>query len=159
MGVRSNGFKRKNHNIPVPSGGFLGNESLMPETVLPAQFYVSSAKESGEKRLLLAVLEDAIHCLQRYCRSESISQRRLYREAKEWIESGEEKPYTFHFVCTVLNLDPDKLRAGLKKWLYPQLPESGESLPLFKRLPLKAVRRHLYQENHRQTLALEKSYR
>ena len=56
---------------------------LPPETLLPAQWHSAmwNASLVPEKRLLLAVLEEAIATVQRYIVDERRRGRRLYREA------------------------------------------------------------------------------
>ena len=61
---------------------------------------------SGERALMLAILEDAIRCLEH--------RGALSDEAEAWILSNaDDWPCTFVNVCTALDLDPIALRAGL----------------------------------------------
>jgi len=93
---------------------------LEPATLLPAQLYGNLGPDSSlvpEKRLLLAVLEEAVVTFQRYATDQGRRGRRLFREAEEWVVSDEAGwPCSFRNVCDVLDLDPAYLRQGLRRW-------------------------------------------
>ncbi len=42
--------------------------------------------------------------------------RRLFREVQDWIESGDNEPFSFQHICDVLGIDPAYLREGLERW-------------------------------------------
>jgi hypothetical protein len=67
-----------------------------------------------EETLMLAVLNDAIECLQKYsCGAESKSER-LFLEAVEWmLECDADWPFSFENICDALRLDPNYMRRGL----------------------------------------------
>jgi len=70
-----------------------------------------------EKRLLLAVLEDAIICFQKYFHAQDAKQRRLYEEAVSWILArGDDRAFSFENICETSGLDADYLRMGLLNW-------------------------------------------
>jgi len=85
---------------------------LVPEQFLPTQL-APPRRDSlicGEKALLLAVLEDAIRCLD--CRSRSAA--RLAREAEAWVRANDPRwPFSFVNVCAHLDIDASRLRAAL----------------------------------------------
>ncbi len=92
-----------------------------PDTVTPAQFYDRSTGECGlvpEKRLMLAVLEDAIASFQRNC----IQPRQTENGADDidveaWLESDDMSwPFSFASICQALNMEPEYLRKGLSHW-------------------------------------------
>lgn len=67
-----------------------------------------------EKTLMLAVLEDAIECFQKYASSRSPKTRQLYEEAEEWIlEQDSEWLFSFTQVCVTLGWNPQYIRKGL----------------------------------------------
>jgi hypothetical protein len=75
-----------------------------------------------EKELMLAVLTDAIECMQKHSDSRQATGIKLYQEAKEWIfDENERDAFSFLNICAALNLDPCYIRrgiAGLKSaWL------------------------------------------
>lgn len=67
-----------------------------------------------EKALLLAMLEDTIHCFQQYSTAKDRAGRERFREAENWI-TGDRGDWIFSFdnVCDLLNLDPRHIRHGL----------------------------------------------
>jgi hypothetical protein len=67
-----------------------------------------------EKMLLLAVLQDAIHCYRKFSASRDGAGRQHFREAQQWI-MGQEDDWIFGFV------DPQYLRRGLLEWRAQQL--------------------------------------
>ena len=85
---------------------------LEPEVVLPAQVFDRRASMlQPEKRLMLAILEDATATL---LRPHHARQRRALREAEEWLDSADtESPFAFIRICEVLDLDAQWLRTGL----------------------------------------------
>lgn len=92
---------------------------LEPDTVLPAQFYGTkglSRQLEGEKRLMLAILRDAVECLEKHRRARNIAGRELYQNALKWVED-QRTDWLFSFVniCDLLGIAPDYLREFLLK--------------------------------------------
>jgi hypothetical protein len=90
---------------------------FQPDSVALAQYFETFRRRvplQPERRLVLAVLEDAIKCIQKYGRARDSKGKRLFCEAEEWI-MGEEPdwPLSFVNVCEMLDLDPGYLRRGL----------------------------------------------
>ena len=84
-----------------------------PQTVLPVQFHAERAT-CPERRLLLAVLEDALGIHRRYARVPSGRHRRLVAETEEWLFSDDTSwPLSFVNVCHALGIDVAWLRAQL----------------------------------------------
>jgi hypothetical protein len=71
----------------------------------------------GEKRLILSVLEDAIECFMKCIDASTSKGQRLFRDADEWI-AHEDKRWVFSFdnVCDMLDINPEYMRMGLRKW-------------------------------------------
>src|SRR2546428_11018478 len=87
-----------------------------PEILLPSQYFELLTGHSileGEKRLMLAILEDAVSCYQKYVGSTRGRPKRLFDEAEEWI-LDEESGWVFSFesICNALGLNPPYLRDG-----------------------------------------------
>ncbi|MEK7187911.1 MAG: hypothetical protein AAB691_03660 [Patescibacteria group bacterium] len=96
------------------------SELFQPDVLFPAQFYASfqqGARGRSEKRLMLAVLEDAVDCYKKYAFSCDGKARQLFSEAETWINS-QNRNWFFSFVniCETLGLNPDYLRRGLHEW-------------------------------------------
>lgn len=74
------------------------------------------ARMSGELRLMWAVLEDGLDCYLRYATHPSPRMQEMFREAQEWIDSGEEEwLFSFVSICQVFQIEPDYLRKGLHR--------------------------------------------
>ena len=87
------------------------------DTVLPSQFWTALAdpRSEPEKRLMVAVLEDAIAVL--VAGGYSAEREILHREAEHWFASDERgAPFTFAAICDVLGLDVGRVRQALAHW-------------------------------------------
>jgi hypothetical protein len=88
-----------------------------PPSVDPGQvpMHASGRLESGELRLALAILEDALRCALRHHDSHIAEQRTAAREAMEWIRSDDDSPpFTFVRLCQLFDLDPDWVRDSVR---------------------------------------------
>jgi hypothetical protein len=93
---------------------------FQPDTLLPAQYldtYRRKTHLDPETHLMLAVLEDAVACFQKYVFARDGKSRGMFREAEEWI-LAEESEWLFSFdnISDALGLDPQYLREGLMRW-------------------------------------------
>ena len=91
-----------------------------PDTLLPIQYFEAMRRKhllEGEKRLILSVLEDAIECFMKCIDASTSKGQRLFRDADEWI-AHEDKHWVFSFdnVCDMLDINPEYMRMGLRKW-------------------------------------------
>ena len=117
-----------------------------PETILPSQLLDAShlgAARQPEKRLMLAVLEDAVGTFQKYAGATSRRSRRLHAEAEEWFADQDVTwPFAFRNICQALGLEPEWLRRGLERWRIDQTQTSDS--PKVLRFPFRRVngRRH-----------------
>jgi hypothetical protein len=69
------------------------------------------------KRLLLAVLEDALRCLQNYAEGRNPAHRKAFGEAETWIlDRKAQGPFAFETICEALAIQPDHLREGIRQW-------------------------------------------
>jgi hypothetical protein len=117
---------------------------LEPDTLVPSQYFDkvgSDAAFQPEKRLMLAVLEEAIATFQRHVLSDSGRSQRLVEEVEEWADgAGADWPFSFENICDALDIEPEFLRNGMMRWKAQQR-ESGSSV---YRFPFRRVngRRH-----------------
>lgn len=83
----------------------------------PCQFYdpVRGRKFlEGERKLMLAVLEDAIDCLQLRGKRTKPIKRQLFQESLDWVKRKDDNDlFSFENICQTLGIDASKLRSGL----------------------------------------------
>ena len=94
---------------------------MVPDVLTPGQYYdgvrADDALVRPIKRLMLAVLEDAMRCYQTYANSRSRAHRRLFIEADAWLMDRQaDGVFSFATVCETLGIDPACLREGLRRW-------------------------------------------
>jgi hypothetical protein len=101
---------------------------FQPDPLLPAQYFDSFRRRDQletEKGLMLAVLEDAIMCFQKYALAQGSKGRRLFHEAEDWIlEENSDWLFSFENICTALGLDPNCTRHSLIQGKEKLLAES-----------------------------------
>lgn len=110
-----------------PSGAQKQHWSWSMERLLPEQFFVpaweSAAAWTGERRLLCAVLQEAVHTFLKYRDARTERGQRLFREVQAWFWSEQgDWLYAFESICLHLHLDPDYIRRGLQWWQRPIEP-------------------------------------
>lgn len=93
---------------------------FQPDALLAAQYFDTFRRKvqiQPERRLLIAVLEDAIFCFQKYISSRERRGETLFREAEDRIQD-EYGDYIFSFqnICEALGFDASYLRTGLLRW-------------------------------------------
>jgi hypothetical protein len=91
-----------------------------PDTLLSAQYLENFRRKTllePEKRLMLAVLEDAINCFQVNVMARSGRRKKLFNESEDWI-MGWDDDWIFSFVsvCELLGFNPEYVRRGLLRW-------------------------------------------
>ncbi len=70
-----------------------------------------------ERRLVLAILEEAVRSYQHYAFSTTRRGRRLFGETCEWFDNHDNTwIFSFENICYALDLDPDHIREGLTRW-------------------------------------------
>jgi hypothetical protein len=121
------------------------DEASVPDAFLPEQYFDRlSARntETPEKRLMFAILVDAVIQLQRRNTAGAA-------EAERWVRGeGEEEPlFSFRDVCTALQIEPDYLSRGL-------LGRFGKEAPQTVPVPIRQLR-----TSHRKITALRKRRR
>jgi hypothetical protein len=66
---------------------------------------------------MLAVLEDALRCLQTYAKARTPIRRRMFVEAQAWISDRTARgPFAFEAICEALRIEPNRLRDGIREW-------------------------------------------
>lgn len=110
------------HGVEGDSGEAIA--SLFQPDVLVNDLYLESFRRRAlfepEKRLMAAILEDAIETLEDHWTASGGKKRRLFEEAEAWIFSDDaDWVFSFVSVCGALGLDPDYLRKGVSRWQHP----------------------------------------
>ena len=89
------------------------------DPVIPAEYQDTFRRRTHlepEKTLMLAVMEDAITCFQKYARARHSKSKQMFREAEEWILEKDSKYFfSFEQICESLGFEPAYLRHGLMK--------------------------------------------
>jgi hypothetical protein len=103
--------------FPAPAPDSAAAASFGPDVLLPDQFFGRSnvlEEVSGERALMLAVLEDGIRCFQENLANPRVRARLMARQAEKWIRSADwDWPFSFNNICESLELDAESLRRRL----------------------------------------------
>jgi hypothetical protein len=89
----------------------------LTDVMLPSQFFGTLGVSGlcSERRLMLAVLVDAINILQGWNRTRRARKRRTFADAAQWVlMPGTNYPFSFDNVCEALNIEPEMLRQRLR---------------------------------------------
>jgi hypothetical protein len=79
--------------------------------------------DQSERRLLTAILEDAVLIVRRDAHRQAPGNRRLLRETRDWFLADDPCwPFSCVNVCEALGVDVMKLRAALSPFLDTPLP-------------------------------------
>ena len=80
----------------------------------------------GARRLLMALLLDALRCYQRGFLSQVHRKRRLFRETERWLmREGTGAAISFSEVCDGLGLDAERIQNRLRRWRAHQAASGG----------------------------------
>jgi hypothetical protein len=117
-------WQRTGSAIAEDQTGLTTDEKLtslfQPDTLLSAQYFDNLRRKTllePEKRLMLALLEDAIRCFQDNLSAQTVRKKKLFDEAEEWIvERGGDWVFSFDHVCEALGFTPEYVRQGLLRW-------------------------------------------
>jgi hypothetical protein len=93
---------------------------FQPDALLSTQYFENLRRKTlfePEKRLMLAILEDGIHCYLDNLHASGSKRKRLFEDAAAWIvESNGDWVFSFESVCDALGLNPEYVRQGLLRW-------------------------------------------
>ncbi len=117
---------------------------FQPDTLLPAQYFETYRRKAPlepERRLMLAVLEDAVACYQKYLSARDTKGKATFKEAEEWVlEEDSEWLFSFENICEVLGINPQYVREGLVRWKERMLARRSETR-VYRLSPRKAKAR------------------
>ena len=104
---------------------------FQPDDLLPAQYFETFRRKTNsepEKRFMLAILEDAIDCFQKYIFADDSRRKAIFHEAEDWIlEENSDWIFSFENICEVLGFNPGYVRQGLLRWKEMKLAERPKS--------------------------------
>jgi len=93
---------------------------FQPDTVLSDQYFENLRRKTlfePEKRLMLAILEDGIHCYLENLGASDAKRKQVFEEAAAWItEIDGDWVFSFGSVCDALGLNAEYVRQGLLRW-------------------------------------------
>ena len=110
-----------------------------PDMLVSAQYFENLRSKTllePEKRLMLAVLEDAVNCFQDNVLAQSGKRKRLFEDVEEWVLAGDRDWFfSFENICEVCGINPEYVSQGLLRWKEKKLPKS----PKFKYWEMKKM--------------------
>ena len=105
--------------------GFSGGHDRLatlfePDVLLPAQYFAAFRRAGGlerERLLMLAVLEDAVDCYQKFAHARDPRGVQMFEEAREWVSSADRSwLFSFENICDTLEISAEYVRRGLREW-------------------------------------------
>ena len=126
--------RTESSRYPIPQT-FNSDENIVslfePDTVVSAQYFENLRSKTllePEKRLMLAVLEDAINCFQDNVLAQFGKRKRLFEQAEDWILAGDRDWFfSFEHICEVCGINPEYVSQGLLRWKEKKLPKHPDS--------------------------------
>jgi hypothetical protein len=95
-------------------------ELFQPDTLLPSQYFDRirrRASADGERRLMVAILEDAVDVYRKQAGARDRKRRQMFEDAEAWIESSDRSwIFSYENICDVLGIDAGYLKKGLRVW-------------------------------------------
>src|SRR6202167_6833212 len=120
--------------------------------ILPCQYYDVSGghRLTGEQRLMLALLADAINVYQQGAMSRNTRKRLLFIDAERWITGGARCRHVFSFdtVCDALGINPGMLRRRMMAWKH-ELQRNVETRTAAPHLRLQITPRNKHLSHRR----------
>lgn len=117
--------RKKVSNVEELASGVFAPDVLMPSQ--HADRMRRRSEQDGPRRLMIAILEDALNVFCRMGGTTDVRGREMFAEAEEWFESRDgDWLFSFESVCSVLGFEPEYVRRGLRAWKQRAL-ERGES--------------------------------
>jgi hypothetical protein len=92
---------------------------FQPDTLFAEQYFDDRRGQSlgPEKRLVLAILEDAILTFQDNYAARDGKKKRLFDQAQVWLFNvSDDWVFSFENICHVLEFNPEYIRKGLAQW-------------------------------------------
>lgn len=100
---------------------------FQPDTLLAAHYFEGLPRKTlePEKRLMLAILEDAVACFLRYVTARDSRRKAIFQEVEKWVRKEDyDWLFSFENVCEALDLNPNYVRRGLFSWKHQELTKA-----------------------------------
>jgi hypothetical protein len=101
------------------------DSAFQPDTVGGEGYFLSLHRREfvePEKKLMLAILDDALKCLMTQVHAKARRRQKLFRSAEEWLLSDtEDWIFSFRNVCEAVGISPSHLRKCVLTWKKEQL--------------------------------------
>ncbi len=98
---------------------------FQPDSLLLEQYLETTRRKvvlQPEKRLMLAILKDAVSTFQADLFADNAKSSRRFEQAKDWIsETDGDWVFSFQNICEHLGLNPAYVRNGLLRWMEKKL--------------------------------------
>lgn len=121
--------------------------------ILPCQYFDVSGghRLTGEQRLMLALLADAINVYQQGVLSRCTRKRLLYVDAERWIMAGPANHHAFSFdtVCDALGINPVVLRRRMLTWKHSRCRDLEPRATPHLRLKITPRTKHMHHRRRR----------
>jgi hypothetical protein len=92
-------------------------DASIPDAVMPEQFFSARRLRTGEERLMLGALADAIDRVRIHALRGTENQRAAASEARAWLASSDRShPFAFESICDALDLDARAIRLWVLGW-------------------------------------------
>jgi len=118
---------------------------FQPDTLLPDQYLDTFRRKlhlEPEKKLMLAILEDAVACFQKYLFARDSKGKAQFRDTEDWIFQGTDLGiFSFDIVCETLGLEPNYVRRGLAHWKKQRVAQQTQAQVISLRPPRDKLRR------------------
>ncbi len=96
------------------------NDIFEPDVLLPIQYFAALKRKkysSGEHRLVVAIMQDAVECFQKHLHARDSKRRQLFIDAEKWIDEDDDRStFSFNNICALLGFNSQYLREGLISW-------------------------------------------
>ena len=84
--------------------------------------------QDPEKRLMLAVLEDAVACFRNGLHARDHRRKELFKDSEAWItEENGDWLFSFEHICDILGVDARSIRNELFKWKKEAVKHGGRT--------------------------------
>jgi hypothetical protein len=129
--------------------------TLHNDTLMQAEYMedLRRSQPDPEKRLMLAIMQDAVAYYRRNTGKQLGKRRRIFLEVENWIKDREnDSLFSFTNICETLGIDPDYLARGLCCE-----PASGASVPGIRYLRLESSSRRRSRRRRPETNTISSS--